>query len=1361
MVNMLSIFVVLSCVTLISGRFVYVDPNTGKNTVDCLSSNSQMKPCKTLNYAFANCSNNTSFILSSGVHYLTGPLPTFLEMSKLSFIGSNDADNRTTINCMDDLSGLAFQNVAGIFFSNLTIYNCSSIRNSTSKNFHKFAEKEVYSVYVFRVGLYFFNCADVTFDFVTVDQSPYGTGVVMYDTFGQNRISNSNFTNNCAQDNPGGGGFYVEFTYCIPGDENCDRNSSNVVSYFSNNTEANYSFNNCSFVNNKAHSGDSIATNSTYIVPHRADHVAFGRGGGLSIFVKGNASKNFFHVFNCTFCNNSALWGGGLFVEFHDDTFNNTVLVEYSTMTNNFCNFKPDFGTAGGGMRIGHYVYGSKIYLGMGNYVRVFNCTFDSNAALDGGGLSISPTSEDVAPDRVAHIDIVNTTFNNNIGKLGAALHVDRFVMVLEGFILSVTLNNCTFHQNSIDYITYLQNHSDMKYNAFQTGAGAVYINQVPVSFVIAACFSMNYGSAIAAVGTGLNFSSCMAHFCHNTGNKGGAIALLGGAYIIVDDETNFMFKNNKAKLFGGAIFNQYIERENLIFYSNCFIRHVNKYLRPEFWGTNFTFHNNTDKNQKRFSAIYTTSILPCSWAGGSGISKNKKSIFCWNDTTWDYEPGNCTSQIFSDVGNISQVTNSSVEAFPGKQFTLPVTIVDDLGNSVENVTVFSATKNSGASNVFFVWDKQVILNGLENTSFSLVLDTLSERVWELNFDVEFQPCPPGFKMNSSVQSCVCAGRYVRALDCDQDQFKASITENNWIGKVEGNDSNYFVSFCPPYYCSSTQVILPNNSAAINDKLCAPNNRNNTMCGECIEHFGVAVNSRIYECVNCTSSNMGRNLVKYIAAVYIPLIVVFTLIILFNIRLTSGPANAFILYCQVISGTFELDADGQIAVSDITGNVTAHNLDIAYKGIYGVFNLNFFEQFVENLCLGFFNTLDVFLVEYSVALSPLVMIIIVLIVFKLSEYCSRCFKCRKSRQRISRISSVKNKQSLSSSILPAFAAFILLSYTKFSIISAHMLLSQPLFDENGVSSGSSRVYYAGQFSTDSYEYFPYKTIAYIVYCTFVVIPPILLLDFPRRIFEKAIGQFDCLWKYYPADKIQIFLDTFQGCFKNKMRFFAGLYFVFRLVINTAYIFTHIWFDQFLVQQIACGIMVALLAICQPYNDNYKIFNTVDILIFTNLGIINSLSNYFLSLSSFSNSTLPQLALALQYILLYLPLVYMIVYLICYNLSPYKQQIKQGCVKPFLCVLHKFKRRDSVNWLHTFAADQASQTTDHGGEHERSEGVLDEEEALLQRAQERNLYRPVTKTVVDVNDGDDKSSGIQSGATSTHSNPHSNSSQYNS
>ena len=123
------------------------------------------------------------------------------------------------------------------------------------------------------------------------------------------------------------------------------------------------------------------------------------------------------------------------------------------------------------------------------------------------------------------------------------------------------------------------------------------------------------------------------------------------------------------------------------------------------------------------------------------------------------------------------------------------------------------------------------------------------------------------------------------------------------------------------------------------------------MCGSCIDGFAVAVNLPYFMCINCSIDDLVTTRVKYIASVYIPLALLFSLIIIFKIRLTSAPANAFILFCQVVAGTFSLYADGQIRVSEFAGE----NSEIfvqTYKTIYGIFNLEFVEQFIDPLCVG-------------------------------------------------------------------------------------------------------------------------------------------------------------------------------------------------------------------------------------------------------------------------------------------------------------------------------------------------------------------------------------------------------------------------
>ena len=643
-----------------------------------------------------------------------------------------------------------------------------------------------------------------------------------------------------------------------------------------------------------------------------------------------------------------------------------------------------------------------------------------------------------------------------------------------------------------------------------------------------------------------------------------------------------------------------------------------------------------------------------------------------------------------------------------------------------------------------YVWDRNIILYTPENLSVPLQLDTVGERVWEMSVNVEMRTCPPGFKFADNTMTCVCAGHYVRAINyCDSEKLQANITENNWIGHLPHNNTYYFVSFCPPHYCTSKPTLLPkySNKSEIEKVLCAANYRQDIMCGKCWEDFGVAINSPTFQCVNC-SGNLAGNIAAYIASVYVPLVLLFSAIIVFNIRLTSGPANAFILFSQVIAGLFDLSADGQILIYSTIGKKTAEILDDTYKVLYGVFNLQFVDRFIPPLCVGKLETLDVLMTEYAVALSPLLMIIIVLVAFKLKEYCSRCCKSKK-RNRIREMPNfARTKRTISSAIIPAFSAFLLLSYTKFSTISSYILLSNPIYEEDGTPMGPNRIYYAGQYTTDDKRYVKYKITAYVVYCTFVAIPPLLLLDFPRRIFEWVISKYDCLWQRYPADKIQILLDTFQGCYKNKMRFFAGLYFVFRLVINVTYIYTHSWFDQYLVQQVACCIMVALLSVCQPYNDNYKIFNVVDLLIFTNLGIINALSNFLLSQSGPLQRTVPKFPLILQYILVFLPLVYMIIYLVWLLLS-YK---KKFFIKNLLSGLQKLGSNRHQP-LKALAASIIG--TDGGEQEERATNAVSEDEALLERAQRINVYRPLSRSEIRIDHVDEGTASVCNISVTSH------------
>ena len=1287
---------------------IYVNPVNGSNSATCAFSNSASNPCQSLQWVLQQKyrKNGTLYHLSdSGTHFLNSSVATFQDFDSISFIGYEGVP---TVECSENI-GLAFERMTNINFTNVSFLNCSAIRKSTSKNYGDNSTGRQQ----FRVALYFYACQNISMNGVNVSYSMNATGVVVYDTVGVNSFVNSIFSNNNASN--GGGGFYLEFTYCIPGDTSCE---NNVTSYTSMNKDSEYTFDSCSFIKNQAKSTDEL---STHLIPYRADHVAFGRGGGLSIYMTGNATNNKVYISNSHITDNSAVWGGGLFVEFDDDTSNNSVIVSRSIIEGNECYFDITSGTGGGGIRIAYYLFQMDTQT-IGNQVLVDDCNLTNNAALNGGGISITVTAQN--NQKMGPIGIVNTEFEANIAKLGSALNIDRFLPVTEGFMLTVVLCDCLFIRNTAEYTKYLQEKQGSIYNAYSVGIGAVYTNQVPVVFKHNVLFDSNVGSALAAVGTSLDFTNCRGTFTKNIGSNGAAISLLGVAYIRVSDNTILIFSKNNARINGGAIYNLDVNKETLASYENCFIRHINPLLSPIKWNSTFNFSANFDQGGTRPSAIHTTSILPCTWSGRIQ-SSNVTTAFCWN-ANWHYFPTStsCKTQIHSDVSQIvvnytsKTQHNPYVVAFPGEKFNMPIVMRDDLSEDVGNQTLFSISVNSykkkRTAQYFWGGDSNLNLTtSIKNYNMAtLLLDSIGPASWHVNVLIKLLPCPPGFTLHGN--ECVCVeGSYSGTVTCSKNTQKAFLKEDNWIGNMPiRNETHYVVSFCPPRFCSkNTSIPLPTSSEDnLDHAVCGPRNRTGTLCGECLPGFAVTVNTFTFDCINCTDEDIGINTIKYIAAVYIPLTAVFTAIIFLNIRLTSAPANAFILYSQVIASAFDLSADGQIPIpsSFLQG----------YKVPYGIFNLQFVERLISPICLGQTNALDALMLDYVVAIFPLIMIGVVLICFKIKECCQ--FRCGKkiyqSQRNRRQMIMCKSQWNVNKALLPAFGAFVLLSYNKFSMTSSYIMNTKSPLNENGHSVGLSHVYYAGNFNyNDSLYQKKYFLPACAFFLIFVVMPPLFLLHWPMRIFEWYLSKVNCVWRRYPSDKIHILLDIFQGCYKNNMRFFAGLYFLFRLFINISYMVTPTWSSQYLIQQIACAIMVTLIAVCQPYNEENKIFNTIDILIFTNLGFLNALSFYLYSLTQLNPDafTLWPGALIFQYILVFLPMVYMITYVIWYLIKPYKKQIILKLVPMLL--------RSRSSPLTYIGADGTTKVTRMSVSQAHTN--IKEDEALLKRAEEENRYRP--------------------------------------
>ena len=401
-------------------------------------------------------------------------------------------------------------------------------------------------------------------------------------------------------------------------------------------------------------------------------------------------------------------------------------------------------------------------------------------------------------------------------------------------------------------------------------------------------------------------------------------------------------------------------------------------------------------------------------------------------------------------------IRGNYISVYPGWTFTLPIVVKDDLQHMINDLPFQVTYNDSNLVNVYRI--DNIHVRGEPYEPMEISVDNLGNRIWHFDLDVNLKPCPAGFKMKNTSEisvpmQCGCSGSYRGTVLCDDISKTVQILNGMWIGKI--NDSaestlvDYIVMDCPRPFCKRTDAKYtsityendPENPVDWDAIICGPANRTGINCGECVDGYGPAVNSLTYKCINCTNINLAVNIAVYIASVYLPLAMLFVILIIFDIRLTTGPANAFILYSQMVTGLFDLNPDGQIS--------TENSGHYAYWIPFGIFNLKLVESYIPPICLSpNFSVLTILLLDYAVAFFPLVVILVAIISLKISESC--CSKNKHlSVQHKRRFLSISHfmsvfsggdkRKSISDALLPAFASFLLLSYTKFSATTFHIL----------------------------------------------------------------------------------------------------------------------------------------------------------------------------------------------------------------------------------------------------------------------------------------------------------------------------------
>ena len=382
------------------------------------------------------------------------------------------------------------------------------------------------------------------------------------------------------------------------------------------------------------------------------------------------------------------------------------------------------------------------------------------------------------------------------------------------------------------------------------------------------------------------------------------------------------------------------------------------------------------------------------------------------------------------------------------------------------------------------------------------------------------------------------------------------------------------------------RYVLPVDPSQLDQK-CADYGRTGQLCGRCKDGYAPPVYSYHFSCVECT--DYSYNWVKYIAAAFLPPTLFFLAVIIFRISVTSGLLDVFILFSQVIS------FPALLRTSSIYHN-GAPRFTLAYfilLSMHGIWNLDFFRLLYPPFCIHpQMTTLQVLVLDYAIAVYPLLLIIITYFFVKLHDHnfrlivwlwkpFHRCFVC------------FRREWNIKNSLIDAFCTFLLLSYFKFLSVSFDLLVRVSVFNVHGETSKKHYLFFDGSVEYFGPEHLPFGILALAVFLVFNLLPLVLLCLYPCQCFQRCLN-----FCRVRCQTLHIFMDSFQGCYKNgtnstcDCRWFAALYLVIRIAMIV--LFGVVSINNFLIPLITFLILFLLLLITvfQPYK--FSIHNTINI-----------------------------------------------------------------------------------------------------------------------------------------------------------------------
>jgi hypothetical protein len=1218
---LLHLLVVSSAVAL----DIYINPKLGSNSLVCL--NGVKQPCKSLEFVSSHLGSNISNIgiIINSTSLSLNEVVTFENCDEINITGGIK-DTPTNISCnlpsyvytngSNVSAGFIVNNASKVSLSNVLVHACGA---QTLQNLIPYSAVQLH------------NCGNVTLRNVAFKCSVYN-GLFIANSVGMVSILNVNFSLNVVHvphNSTFGFRYYPTGMYLL-------LNSSES-------STSRYSIIHCYFISNQFTSfsdAGSIHRNPNFI-PRLNDDIGSGLGGGMGIVIMKNITQIEIVINSSFFEDNKAPWGAGLCIQFQDHVYNNSIQIVNTNFTGNSAFL------GGGGVNIRFQKCSQE------NIVVFQGILFSNNVAKHGGGTSIISRACHFSDQHGHNLnqDMVTKfskcTWFNNSGNYSPAIDASPFSYdhLSEGFFPLFIIKDSSFVKNHI-HIPRNQMNTKLNKN-FYINSGAFTVARLSVSLSGKIYFKNNSFSALVLISASARFGeNSHVSFIENKGFKGGAILMYGISSLKITDNTYFEFFQNRALIDGGAIYYETIQPLDFFYGRSCFLQYS---------GTETNVHNRNltlifDSNMANHSgnSIYASTFHGC-------FFHYINSLYAHNITAFFNYIGNFSfdgmSKAFSSYGHKFVGNMASVDSIPGKLIDFELKLLDEFNQTIDTNFAVQVNEDSpklALKNSFTIGNSTCVY-GEEGASGTLIFSQQST-VHKVYFPiyVTLLNCAPGYFYDNNTMTCRCAADvYKRAYPfmyyCNYTEFRAYIERSYWVGYYPPNETNswhLYTSFCPSQFCRLSKLVssnhlLPNSSKNLSDFVCVEN-RTGTLCGLCKPGFSTLYHSRQLSCSNVSKHECNLGAIYYILFEIIPVSILFAVIVWFDMSFTSGNINGLIFFSQIqeyiaVDFNYYTDAD-----SRMFNQTYLLSLQHGYHLLYGIIDMEFLN--IEPLSFCLFHNSHVMQVLIFKYFTTIYAFILILFLVGFLNYC-KCGFCGKLCRMRKRERSVTN----------GISAFLVICYVQCARVTFYILMKADLFGNKIMGSHSHvTVTYYGGLPYFKNDHLYYAIPAVLVLLTFIVFFPLYLLCFPLVLHLLAFCSLNehplvtkmlCLLQ---VNRLKPLLDTFQFSFKDRMRFFAGIYFLYRVAILSVHSSFQGNNELFLdVSVVLIVIFFGINSIAQPYISRKH--NIIDSLLLLNLVAINGLTLFCLKSQARMdkmgdiNYTLALSIGVLQLILLYLPL----------------------------------------------------------------------------------------------------------------------------